>query len=684
MASDLQKTIAGALLFGASALTGNALLMTAAGGIGVNWTSEGLAGLWQRVTMANAPASPLPRVARRSLEHALKQVEEAYGKETSRADPDTFRELRGCVAAFDGLVITQPADLATAQRDLISSLEQLLGERPALDFVKAHLLPTAAQAFRSALAGDDEAWRIYHGWLLERLASQMAAHDLRSAQALERAEAVLTRIASHEQALAELQASAERLMKLTTAVEAIDSVTFENRGLDVGGELVQAGANIVLGEQVPQPSKPHRPERPPRDVAFRNEDVKVKGNTYQTAGNVIRRDRAGAAVDLPDTFVLTLHFSPTPTGAQVRWSADEIGAFTSAFTSPFPGPALPAVLRALEQRQHPAFALEPGDTAQFAALGLLTEDNTLPSDLPRRVGRALYTALVSGQGIAALAVAQAQAAQTNRPLALRLLLPPDAVQLAALPWELLWADGPAPLLLSATPGLLLTRHLDRPDPLPPLTERRGRPLRILALTPHAQRAPGDLAAIQRDLAALWAELRAAGTAEVIEVSPVTRADLARAMRHKPDIVQFTGHGWYADGRGVLMLDPAAASGASADRVAADEVAVAVRGARMVLLAACRGGQSAGITGGAASLLSGVAPALSALGVPIVVGMQLGLRVGSALQAGAAIYSALAAGHSAQAAVGRARDELYVAETQDGAWYVPVLYVATRDAGPVYV
>ncbi len=140
---------------------------------------------------------------------------------------------------------------------------------------------------------------------------------------------------------------------------------------------------------------------------------------------------------------------------------------------------------------------------------------------------------------------------------------------------------------------------------------------------------------------------AAGTAEIIEVSPV-------------------------------------AAGASADRIAANEVAVALRGARMVLLAACRGGQSAGITGGAESLLTGVALALSALGVPIVVGMQLGLRVGSALRASEAIYSALAAGLSAQAAVGRARDELYVTETRDGAWYVPALYVATHDAGPVYV
>lgn len=153
---------------------------------------------------------------------------------------------------------------------------------------------------------------------------------------------------------------------------------------------------------------------------------------------------------------------------------------------------------------------------------------------------------------------------------------------------------------------------------------------------------------------------------------MTRAELARAMRHEPDIVHVTSHGWYADGRGVLMLDPTI-GGASADRVAADEVAVALRGARMVLLMACRGGQSAGITGGAESLLTGVAPALSALGVPLVVSMQLGLRVSSALRASETIYSALAAGHSAQAAVGRARDELYVHEMQDGAWYVPVLY-----------
>ncbi|GAB4424064.1 MAG: hypothetical protein OHK0015_02410 [Chloroflexi bacterium OHK40] len=248
---------------------------------------------------------------------------------------------------------------------------------------------------------------------------------------------------------------------------------------------------------------------------------------------------------------------------------------------------------------------------------------------------------------------------------------------------MLWADVPAPLLLSATPGLILTRHLDRPDPLPPLSERSNRSLCILALTPQVRRAPGELAEIQRELAALWAELRAAGTAEITEISPVTRADLARAMRNPPDIVQFTGHGWYTDGRGVLMLDPIG-NGASADPVSADEIAVALRGARMVLLASCRGGQSAGITGGADSLLTGVAPALSALGVPIVAGMQLGLRVGSALRASAAIYNALAAGRSAQAAVGRARDELYVTETQDGPWYVPVLYVATRDGGPVYV
>jgi hypothetical protein len=280
-------------------------------------------------------------------------------------------------------------------------------------------------------------------------------------------------------------------------------------------------------------------------------------------------------------------------------------------------------------------------------------------------------------------MARSQAAAMNRPLAISLLLPPDAVELGALLWELLWDNRPAPLLLSATPSLLLTRHLDIADPLPPLIERRGRPLRILSITPQAQRAPGEYAEITGELEQLWGNLTARGIAEVVSISPATRADLAQAMRHTPDIVQFTGHGWYAEGRGVLRFDPLT-PGVPADFVDADQVAVALRGARLVVLSACRGAQSAGIEAGTDSLFTGVAPALSAAGVPAVVGMQLGIRVGAALRASGAIYSALADGLSVQAAVGRARDELYVAESDRASWYVPTLYIRSREPGAVYV
>ncbi len=170
---------------------------------------------------------------------------------------------------------------------------------------------------------------------------------------------------------------------------------------------------------------------------------------------------------------------------------------------------------------------------------------------------------------------------------------------------------------------------------------------------------------------------------MVVVSPVTRNDLARAMTYQPDIVQYTGHGWYAAGRGVLMLDPVT-PGASADLVDADQVAVALRGTRMAILAACRGAQGPGIESGSTSVLTGVAPALSAAGVPLVVGMQLGITVTAVHRAAHAIYSALAQGLSVQAAVGRARDELYVLEPERSSWYVPVLYVRTREPGPVFV
>mgnify|MGYP000940892185 CR=1 FL=1 len=49
------RLVAGALLVGASLLSGNAALISAAGGVGVNWASEPLGELWR---LALPPAGP--------------------------------------------------------------------------------------------------------------------------------------------------------------------------------------------------------------------------------------------------------------------------------------------------------------------------------------------------------------------------------------------------------------------------------------------------------------------------------------------------------------------------------------------------------------------------------------------------------------------------------------------------
>jgi len=104
-----------------------------------------------------------------------------------------------------------------------------------------------------------------------------------------------------------------------------------------------------------------------------------------------------------------------------------------------------------------------------------------------------------------------------------------------------------------------------------------------------------------------------------ELNPATRDGLAERIQNGApvDIIHFYGHGRYKDeqGRCCSTSRPGAADWVSADRLAA------IRSrARLIMLHAC---QSAMV--GEAGLLTGVAPALSASGVPAVVAMQLTIR-----------------------------------------------------------
>lgn len=647
MTSELHKIVATTLVFCVSTLMGNSIIMPAASS-SANWTNDALEKLWQNATWVNIPGTPLARATRYAIKRAFEQIESEYRKISEDADIEMFSILHGCLEIFDDYFLISQPSYEIARKELLEGIDALISDTSSANFVKDHILPCCLQKFQNEINNNDDVWNLYFNPIAEKLIAQ-------GYKGIPKIICVLRAWPEYEKTYTQLK-GASRLANSEIAITSIPLQTFRNKKL---GSLKNRSPFWLAGLQ---------------HGAVMSKDLSLSLSIYQTRELILNK---------PLYLNLTLQCTPTPDGARVRWQADEIGAYTSAFVAPYSGQALAAVLRALERQQHPDFRLADGDHAHLRAYGLLDADGDPVRDLPRRVGQALYAALVREQGMVAVALAQSQASATQRPLALRILIPPDAVELAALPWELLWPAQGLPLLFSAQPSLRFTRHLDLDGPLPAFAVRQGRPLRILALMPQVQRTPEDLAVIQQQVNQAWDTLRQRGLAEVTEISPVTRNDLARAMSFQPDIVQYTGHGWYAKGRGVLLLDPSA-PGAPADLIDADQVAVALRGARMVVLAACRGAQGAGIEGGAASLLTGVAPALSAAGVPLVVGMQLGISVSSALNTSAALYNALAEGHSVQAAVGRARDELYVAEPERHAWYVPVLYVRTREAGPVFV
>lgn len=382
----------------------------------------------------------------------------------------------------------------------------------------------------------------------------------------------------------------------------------------------------------------------------------------------------------PEPLLLTLAFTPTPAGASVRWEADVLGTRLSTFVQPFALADWRVILRALDLVPFPGSALSADELQHLARLGLADEAWLEPHTIHERVGRRLYRALVADpEGARAMDTARNMATAMGRPIAWRLLFPPTAVALAALPWELLWDDGPNPLLLSRGHLASFTRHLSLDEALPSLAARPQGALRILAITPEAdvKRAAGEeRLRAQREL---WARLQAACQVEVTEVAPATRQALVDAFQAgaPPDIVHFAGHGHYRDGTGALVIDR---PGGGWDRITADRFAALCGGARMVLLNACQGT----MVEPDADLHTAIGPALSASGVPIVLGMQFTISAASATRAAEVLYRALGDGRSVQEAVSRVRQALYVEGSEYPDWYVPTLYIRSRTVEPLYL
>ncbi len=380
----------------------------------------------------------------------------------------------------------------------------------------------------------------------------------------------------------------------------------------------------------------------------------------------------------PAPIMLVLRFMPHAGGAQIIWEADVLGRRRSNFQMPYAPAVLPLVIRALDAVQWPGHPLDgpkftAEEWAQLKALGLLDKFRVRP-DIYRLVGQAIYQQLtLDSEGLSALRTVRDVATAQGSMLHIVLCFPPEAVELAALLWEILW-DQYGAVLLSRGKTASCVRYLDLDQALPPVAGA-GRRLRLLALAPHAD-VSSEVRQAEREARQLgWASLQDSGLLEIEELSPVTPTDLVNRLQRgpKPDILHFYGHGWYDAGKGALCFD---ARDGGKTLVTADKLAALLGDIRLIVLHAC---QSAMV--GDAGLLTGVAHALSAAGVRAVVAMQLTMRRKAATRFAELLYGALARGEVLQQAVALARQGLYVEEDETLSWAVPTLTLRSRDLGP---
>lgn len=136
-----------------------------------------------------------------------------------------------------------------------------------------------------------------------------------------------------------------------------------------------------------------------------------------------------------------------------------------------------------------------------------------------------------------------------------------------------------------------------------------------------------------------------------------------------NVVHFIGHGGVdRNGHGYLLFE----KDRKRDPVFAADIADRfgdIKSLKVAVLNACRSGQISGEVDG--DPLSGVAAALSAKGIPVVVAMQIPVTDGMAIEFSEAFYSTLRSGLPVETAVAKGR---HVVRLSSPEWATPVLYL----------
>lgn len=389
------------------------------------------------------------------------------------------------------------------------------------------------------------------------------------------------------------------------------------------------------------------------------------------------------------TVQVHLDFEQRTGDTRITWRAPLLGREESRFSPPY-GPAeLPLVIRSLDVLQYPHypdplnerevahFSFSPSEREVLSRLGLWAGER-VAAEAFQTVGGALYAGL-GGDGQRVLkAVSNASIAQgqmTNYVLR----FPPDAIDLAALPWELLWdQERNQAVLIRGHTIDSCERYVDLDVAIPPPLPA-GQKLHALALAPTfgipAEVREAERAARLRS----WERLSAAGKLSYAEVGPLTMVSLNDHLlnaEQRPDIIHYFGHGTYRNGKGYLIFDDGKGG---YELINTERLAATLGDVRLVVIHAC---QSAMIDG-ERGLLTGIAPALSVVS-GAVVAMQLTVRTEAATRFAQIFYDQLLdRGRSLQEAVARGRQVLFTEAADGASWYVPTLYIRSRTTQPVF-
>ncbi len=241
--------------------------------------------------------------------------------------------------------------------------------------------------------------------------------------------------------------------------------------------------------------------------------------------------------------------------------------------------------------------------------------------------------------------------------------------IADLPWE--FAYDPERKNFLATSEVNFTRNVDTAIPADRIPSRDR--LRILVVVAQ----PLGLAhlSVDEEIARVksgFQDLIAAGLAEVEVLLDATPALLHQTLEVSLpyDILHFIGHGEFNEDTGVgcLVFENENQGVQTVDSQVLQQI-VCRRGVRLMFLNACETGK-----GGKADFNRGVAPALVAAGVPIVVANQFSVLDVSATAFARHFYWALAQGRSVGDAAREARVAVnYSISGEAIDWAVPVVF-----------